>query len=303
METTPDQFQKQIEKAAVLLEALPYLQSFRGSTFLIKVGGSAMEDPALVRGLLRDVVFLEVAGINPVLVHGGGKAISAAMAESGLQPVWIAGQRVTDDAAMEIVERTLTDTINPELVSSIETYGGRAVGVPGREAFIGERLKAWSDEEKKEVELGRVGQVVDFDLEKIFAAIHDERVPVVSPIAKEKGTGLSLNVNADLAASALAGRLQAAKLVFLSDVRGVMSDPRDTGTLIPSIREDEVETMIKDGVIFGGMIPKLRSSVEALQAGVGKVHMIDGRIRHSLLLEIFTDVGIGTEIVKAEADA
>ena len=290
--------QNQIDKAAVLLEALPYLQNFRGSTFLIKVGGSAMEDPALLRRLLRDVVFLEVAGVNPVLVHGGGKAISAAMKESGMEAVFSGGQRVTTDEAMEIVEETLNNKINPELVSMIENFGGRAVGVPGNDVFVGERLTGWSEEEGREVSLGRVGQAVDFNLEAIEKAIQDEVVPVVSPVSAEQETGLALNVNADLAASALAKAIKASKLVFLSDVLGVLGDAKDESTLIPSIKAGEVEGMITDGTIHGGMIPKMRSAVDALQAGVGKVHMIDGRLSHSLLLEIFTESGVGTEILK-----
>ena len=291
-------FQQQIEKAAVLVEALPYLQQFRGHTFLIKVGGSAMDDPDLVKRLLRDVVFMEVAGINPVLVHGGGKAISAAMKSAGLDAEFVGGLRVTSDEAMELVERTLSREINPGLVKGIEQFGGRALGVPGNEAFVGERISGWSQDENREVSLGRVGRVIGFELSKIQAAISTEIVPVVSPIASEKGTLLSLNVNADLAASALAAELKATKLVYLSDVLGLMRDPKDESTLIHSIRADEVEALIADGTIGGGMIPKVRSSVEALRAGVGKVHMIDGRIPHSLLLEIFTTEGIGTEIVK-----
>lgn len=291
-------FQNHIEKAAVLLEALPYLQEFRGKTFLIKVGGSAMDDPALVRRLLRDVVFMEVAGINPVIVHGGGKAISAAMQESGLEAKFVGGQRVTTDEAMDIVEKTLSGTINPGLVEGIESFGGRAIGVRGNEAFIGRRLTGWSDEENREVELGRVGRVTGFDLSKVHAALVSEIVPVVSPVASEEGTKLSLNVNADLAASALAAELKATKLVYLSDVLGLMEDASDESTLIHSLKAGEVEGLIEDGVIGGGMLPKVRSSVEALDAGVGKVHMIDGRISHSLLLEIFTERGIGTEIIK-----
>jgi len=291
-------FQKQIDKAAVLIEALPYLLEFRGQIFLIKVGGSAMEDPALVRRLLRDVVFMEVAGINPVIVHGGGKAISAAMQKAGLEAVFVGGLRVTTDESMEIVERTLNGEINAGLVEGIESFGGKAIGVPGNDAFIGERLTDWSQEENREVELGRVGRVIDFDTSRIRAALATQTVPVVSPIASEVETHLSLNVNADLAASALASELKAAKLIYLSDVLGLMADPDDEDTLIHSLAADEVEGLIAEEVIAGGMIPKIRSSVEALHAGVGKVHLIDGRISHSLLLEIFTEEGIGTEIVK-----
>jgi acetylglutamate kinase len=199
---------------------------------------------------------------------------------------------------MELVERTLSREINPGLVKGIEGFGGRALGIHGNEAFIGERITGWSQDEEREVSLGRVGRVVGFELSKIHAAISTEIVPVVSPIASERDTLLSLNVNADLAASALAAELKATKLVYLSDVLGLMRDPKDESSLIHSLKADEVEGLIADGTISGGMIPKVRSSVEALRAGVGKVHMIDGRIPHSLLLEIFTTEGIGTEIVK-----
>jgi len=292
-----DRFQSQIDKAAVLLEALPYLQEFRGKTFLIKVGGSAMEDATLVRRLLRDIVFMEVAGINPVIVHGGGKAISAAMSEAGLEAAFAGGLRITSDEAMEIVERTLGSQINPGLVEGIETFGGRAVGVSGNETFVGERLTGWSEKEGREIELGRVGRVVGIETARVLAAVAEEVVPVVSPMASERGTGLSLNVNADLAASALAAELKAAKLVYLSDVLGLMRDPAEEASLIHSLRSCEVEGLIEDGIVSGGMIPKLRSSVEALKAGVGKVHLVDGRISHSLLLEIFTNEGVGTEIL------
>lgn len=282
----------------MLLEALPYFQEFRGKVFLIKVGGSAMDDPDLVRRLLRDVVFMELVGINPVLVHGGGKAISAAMKTAGLEATFVGGLRITTDDSMAIVERTLSEEINPGLVKSIIDYGGKAIGVAGIEAFVGERITAWSDEAGRDIELGRVGRVIDIDLSKIEAAISSETVPVLSPVASEAGTGLALNVNADLAASALASKLKAAKLIYLSDVFGLMRDPPDESTLISHVRAEEAEELIAGGVISGGMIPKVRSSVQALEAGVGKVHMIDGRISHSLLLEIFTQSGIGTEIVK-----
>jgi len=287
-----------IDKASVLLEALPYLQEFRGKTFLIKVGGSAMEDSDLVRRLLRDVVFMEVAGINPVLVHGGGRAISAAMEKAGLESEFVGGLRVTTDDAMEIVESTLNEEINPGLVDGIGQFGGKTTGISGMEIFVGERIRAWSAEQAREVELGRVGRVKAIDLGKIKEAIAAEVVPVVSPVAREEKTGLSLNVNADIVASALAAELRAAKLVYLSDVLGLMRDSSDESTLIPSLKSDEVEPLIESGVIGGGMIPKIRSSIDALNSGVGKVHLIDGRLSHSLLLEIFTEKGVGTEILE-----
>lgn len=295
MATTQD-LQEHIDKAAVLVEALPYMQSFRGQVFLIKVGGAAMEDAGLVRRLLRDVVFLEAVGINPVLVHGGGKAISRAMEVRGLEPKFVGGLRVTDEAAISLVEETLRETINPALVEGINHFGGAAIGISGKDVFVGERTTAFCEQEKREIDLGFVGRVIECRLDKIEEAVARELVPVVMPLAAEKGTGHTLNVNADVAAAALAGKLKATKVIFLSDVRGVMRDPKDGETLIDSIDEAEVEKLIAGGVISGGMIPKVRSAVVALEAGVEKAHLIDGRIPHSLLLEVFTDLGIGTMI-------
>ncbi|MGK0186342.1 MAG: acetylglutamate kinase [Verrucomicrobiales bacterium] len=289
--------QEQIDKAQVLIEALPYMQGFRGQTFLIKVGGSAMEDPALVESLMRDIVFMEVIGINPVIVHGGGKAISRAMSAAGLEARFVGGLRVTDEAAVAIVEKTLSQRINPALVQMLTKFGGRGQGFAGTEVFIGERLPPVVNADGTKADLGCVGSVVDFNITKIEAAIAAEEVPVVSPIAKEAMTGQSLNVNADVAAAALAGKLGADKIIFISDVLGVMRDPADRSSLIATITRAEADQLIEDGVISGGMIPKVRSSQECLNAGVEKVHLIDGRIQHSLLLEIFTEDGIGTEIV------
>lgn len=288
---------EQIRKAGVLIEALPYLQQFRGQIFLIKLGGSAMDDPNLVRDLLRDVVFLEAVGINPVLVHGGGKAISAAMAETGQKARFISGLRVTDSSSIEIVEKTLSQVINPRLVKGLVAAGGKALGIPGSKVFLGKKLDATDADTGQPADLGFVGRVTDFNLDAVHQALYEEVTPVLSPIAKQVGTGQTLNVNADLAASALGAKLQASKIIYLSDVLGVMADPSDESTLIPSLNRKAVTQLIKQEVISGGMIPKVRSALEALDAGVGKVHMIDGRIPHSLLLEIFTEQGIGTEIV------
>ena len=284
-------------KAATLIEALPYLQAFRGQTFLIKMGGSAMENPELVKKVMRDIVFLEVVGVNPVIVHGGGKAISAAMAEAGLKAEFIGGFRVTSPEAISIVEKTLTDTLNPGLVDMLREFGGKAVGVPGTDVFIGERIKGINDD-GEHVDIGRVGQVVGSQKEQMQEALNANIVPVISPLASELGTGKPLNVNADLAAAALAKDLRAAKLIYLSDVPGLMQDPAKPETLIPSINTELAAALIADGTISGGMIPKINSALDALNNGVDKVHFIDGRQAHSLLLEIFTNSGIGTEITK-----
>lgn len=287
MNDIPPAMQEQINKAAVLVEALPYMQQFRGKTFLIKVGGSAMEDDDLVRKLMRDIVFMEVVGINPVLVHGGGKAISKAMLDAGLEAKFVNGQRITDDTAISIVEQTLSNEVNPGLVEKLKAYDGKAIGLSGREVFVAERVP----------ELGSVGRVSTCKTQILEALVSSEHVPVVSPVASESSSGAPLNVNADLAASALAAHLKVDKLIYLSDVLGVMRDPADPGTLINTITASGSESLIGEEVITGGMIPKVRSATEALDAGVEKVHLIDGRIPHSLLLEVFTKGGIGTQIM------
>jgi acetylglutamate kinase len=286
-----------VDKANSLIEALPYLQAFRGKTFLIKMGGSAMENPDLVAQVMRDIVFLEVAGINPIVVHGGGKAISAAMEKAGLEAKFVGGFRMTTPEAISIVERVLSEEINPSLVQMIRDFGGKAVGIPGNDVFLGERIKG-TDSDGSKVDIGRVGEVVGCTLSHMESAHQASIVPVISPLAAELGTGKLLNINADLAAAALAKELRVAKLVYLSDVPGLLSDPKDPSSLIKSVTRKEADALIDDGTITGGMIPKIRSAVDALNTGVRKVHFVDGRMAHALLLEIFTDGGIGTEVIR-----
>ena len=285
------------DKANALVEALPYLQAFRGKTFLIKMGGSAMEDPELVARIMRDIVFLEVAGIKPIIVHGGGKAISAAMAAAGLEAQFVGGLRVTTEEAITIVARVLSEEINPGLVRMIRDFGGKAVGIPGNEVFLGEKTHGTAAGGQR-VDIGRVGEVVGCQLAYLEAAHQAGIVPVISPLAAELATDRPLNINADLAAAALAKELRVAKLVYLSDVPGLLADPRDPSSLIRSVTRDQAAALIEDGTISGGMIPKIRSALDALNAGVRKVHFVDGRLPHALLLEIFTDGGIGTEVVR-----
>jgi len=279
------------EKASVLTEALPYLQRFRGKTFLIKMGGSAMDNPELVREVMRDITFLEVAGIKPVIVHGGGKAISAAMENAGLEAKFIGGFRVTTPEAIEIVENTLHGKINQSLVEMINDFGGKATSVHGTSVFSTEQLLAEGG-----LDIGRVGKVTHCHSEEILSALSSGVVPVVSPLGQENKTKHTFNINADLAAAALACTLKPAKLVYLSDVPGLLRDPSDTTTLIESVTRTEAQELMDDGTISGGMIPKITSALEALESGVEKVHFIDGRTPHTLLLEIFTQSGIGTEI-------
>lgn len=285
------------QKADALIEALPYLQAFRSKTILIKMGGSAMENPDLVASVMRDIVFLEVAGINPVVVHGGGKAISAAMEKSGIEAKFINGLRYTSDEAIEVVSRVLSNEINPSLVRMIRDFGGKATGIPGTDIFLGEKIRS-SDAAGNPVDLGRVGEVVGCQPANMGAAHTASIVPVISPLATELATGRPLNINADLAAAALAKELRVSKLVYLSDVPGLLADPKDPSSLIKSINRAEAEALIADGTISGGMIPKVRSAIDALNAGVRKVHFVDGRLPHALLLEIFTDGGIGTEVIR-----
>jgi acetylglutamate kinase len=283
-------------RAAALIEALPYMQKFRGRTFVIKYGGSAMESDDAVERLLRDVVFLEAVGINPVLVHGGGKAISARMREAGLTARFVNGLRVTDEASVRIVEEVLDREVNPRLVATIVEFGGQARGFSGREVLRAEKLPPVDDGHGGTEDIGFVGRVTGVDTTELERVIREERVPVVSPVARG-GDGRTYNINADEAAAAIAGALRAAKLVFLSDVPGLMRDREDPDSLVPTVRAEQVGTLIRQKVLEGGMIPKVQGAVAALQRGVEKTHMIDGRLAHALLLEIFTHEGVGTEIV------
>ncbi len=290
------------EKASVLIKALPYLQRFRGKTFLIKMGGSAMDDPGLVREVMRDIVFLEVAGIKPVIVHGGGKAISAAMEKSGLEAKFVGGLRITTPEAIKIVDRTLHGEINQGLVDAINEFGGRATPIHGTSVFQATQLSG-KDESGEEVDIGMVGRVNHCLTEDLLYALSVGLVPVVSPIGRHIESGEMHNINADLAAAALACALKPAKLVYLSDVPGLLSNPSDQLSLIESITGNEARDLMEDGTITGGMIPKITSALEALESGVEKVHFIDGRTPHTLLLEIFTKSGIGTEIRKTNHPA
>ena len=293
---TPDQ---EIYKDDILIEALPYLQAYRDQTILIKFGGSAMDNPELVKSLMRDIVVMETMGLNPVVVHGGGKAISKAMADAGLEARFVNGLRVTTPEAIDIVERTLSGSINPGLVEMMRGHGGKAVGIPGTNVFVGEKIME-KDAEGNPVDIGMVGNVIGCQLSRVKEALSLQLTPVISPLARELGTNHSLNVNADLAAAALARELKPVKLVYISDVPGLMNDPADPSTIIQSINRKEAFELIEQGIISGGMIPKVKSAVDALNAGVRKVHFIDGRLRHTLLLEIFTPEGIGTEIVREQ---
>jgi len=288
--------QSPVARAEALIEALPFIQKFRGQLFVIKYGGSAMDDEHVVERFLRDVVFLEAVGINPVLIHGGGKTITNRMREAGLKPRFVNGLRVTDEQSIRIVEEVLDNDINPGIVRLLNDFGGKAVGVHGKSVLIGKKLPPQTEGKATRIDLGFVGEVVDVQVEEIERVIADEKVPVISPLARD-GKGVVLNINADVAAGTVAGRLKAAKFIYLSDVPGIMRDPLDKESLIPSVNRQKIEDLLEEEIISGGMIPKVESAMHALAQGVKKVHFIDGRTPHSLLLEIFTNTGVGTEIV------
>ena len=288
--------ESEVLKAEILLDALPYIQQFRDKTFVIKYGGSAMEDEHLVERTLHDVVFLEAVGINPVIVHGGGKAITTRMREAGIKAQFVNGLRVTDAASMAIVEDTLENAINPMIVDKINEFGGKAQSMSGRQVIRARKAPTQSGAKGQQTDLGFVGEVTEVELGAVRAAIARGIVPVISPLGLDPA-GTALNINADVAAGAIAADLGATKLIYISDVRGIMRNPAEVDSLIPSVNRDLIGRLIKDEIIEGGMIPKVESAADALGKGVGKVHLIDGRVAHSLLLEIFTDSGIGTEIV------
>jgi acetylglutamate kinase len=286
-----------IRKADALIEALQYIRTFRGCRTVIKLGGSAMEDPAALHATLQDVVFMETVGLRPVLVHGGGKAIDRAMAAAGLTPVKRQGRRVTDDATLDVVVRVLRDEVNADLVRQVRALGGRAVGLHTGtlQALYGEKLLL-PGANGEPLDLGRVGQVSRVDAHLIEDFTDAGVVPVIPSLAYD-AAGAWLNVNADTAAAAVAAAVRAAKLVFLTDTPGILRDRREPASTIPSLDLAGVSRLVAEGVIDAGMLPKVEACLDSLRAGVGKVHVIDGRLRHSLLLEIYTDRGVGTEIV------
>ena len=287
-----------ITKAGTLLEALPYIQRFRSQTFVVKYGGSFMDspDPQVRNGVARDIVFLEAVGINPVVVHGGGKAITRAMESSGLKANFIQGQRVTDEATANVVERVLSHEINPDVVHTIESFGGKAKGFAGSDIFTCRKLQV-KGPSGEDLDLGYVGEVFKVNVEPLRECIRRSITPVISPTARGED-GKIYNCNADVSAAQTAIALKAKRLVFMSDVPGLMRDPKDPATVISHLQISEVDGLKKAGIVDKGMIPKVDSAVAAIKSGVDKVSFVDGRVEHSVLLEIFTDAGVGTEVVQ-----
>lgn len=286
-----------ISKAATLLEALPYIQRFRSQIFVVKYGGSFMDSPdAEVRHrLARDVVFLEAVGINPVVVHGGGKMITRALENAGIKAEFVQGQRVTTAAVAEVVDRVLSREINPEIVKAIQDFGGKARGFAGSDIF---RCRKFSPPNNTgtPVDVGFVGEVYDVNIDPLRECIRRNVTPVISPTARGFA-GKIYNCNADIAAAKTAIALKARRLVFMSDVPGLLRDPQNDTTLMRHLSASEVPDLKRKGIVDHGMIPKVDSAVAAIASGVEKVQFVDGRIPHSVLLEIFTDAGVGTEVV------
>lgn len=287
-----------IIKASALIEAMEYIRGFKGKIVVVKLGGSILDDMDLQKKLLTDVVFMSTVGIHPILVHGGGKAITSAMNKAGLEPVWIHGRRYTDERTLAIAERTLIKTVNQPICEMLEKMGVKAMGLHSLSscAVFAETLRL-ENEDGRKIDLGLVGKVSSVNGELLGSLCKSGVIPVIAPVARAT-TGGKLNVNADSIAGHVAAAIKAEKLVVLSDTHGIRMDVDDPDSWISSVSETQIEEMIEKQIISSGMMPKVESCIIALDGGVGKAHIIDGRIPHSLLLEIYTDKGIGTQITK-----
>lgn len=294
--------QKIIDKAAVLIEALPFIKAFRGKKIVIKFGGSIMDSENVMKAVLQDIVFMKYVGWLPVIIHGGGKAITEAMNRRGTKPQFVNGLRVTDRETMDVVEDVLAHKINAQIVNLLNAMDGDAVGVSGLDNGLIRVDKmltgsALPESDELPVDLGFVGQVRYINASALNNLILAGKIPVIAPLGLGDD-GQSYNINADLVAGEIASSIGAQKLIYLTDTPGILRTPGDEKSIISTLTRKEAEKLIDDGIINGGMIPKVYSCLEALKFGVNKGHIIDGRIRHSLLLEIFTKEGIGTEILK-----
>jgi acetylglutamate kinase len=288
--------EKLIEKAKVLIESLPYLRAFSGKTVVIKYGGKAMTEEGLKNDFAQDVVLMKYIGLNPVVVHGGGPQINVMMKRLGLEPKFIKGVRMTDAATMEIVEMVLGGIINKEIVTLINRHGGRAVGLTGKDGGLIRARKAkgaeGASESDEPIDMGLVGEVEAVDPGVIRTLEQDRFIPVIAPIGADP-EGRTYNINADWVAGAVAASLKAEKLLLLTDVKGILDEQ---GKFLSTLSKKDASRLIKQGVIKEGMLPKVKAALSAVEGGVSKAHIIDGRVSHALLLEIFTDKGIGTEI-------
>lgn len=286
-----------IRKAKILIEALSWIQRFRGRYIVVKVGGSTLDDVAAVDSLLTDVVLMATVGMKPVIVHGGGKAISSAMSAAGIEPKFVAGRRFTDPQTLQIASRVLVEEICQSIVDRINSNGGRSTGLHFRteNVLTAEKLTL-KDDDGNPVDLGHVGHVTEVDIDTLIRVCSIGSIPVIPSIALTR-VGHRLNVNADTAAAAVARALSAEKLIFLSDIPGILTNIKDPASRLSHVTATQVRALIADGTIAGGMVPKVEAALESLDAGVRKVHIVDASMPHSVLLEIYSDTGVGTEIV------
>lgn len=287
-----------IQKAEVLIEAMPYIADFRDEIIVVKLGGSVQEDVEALKSTLMDVAFMSIVGMLPIVVHGGGKAISRALKESGLETRFVQGLRVTDEPSMRIVEDVIKNQVNRQIASLLPAPMVSAVQLPGDRIFFAVKKTARDPDSGEVFDWGYVGTPTWVDTGPVRALLQTRKIPVICPLGLGSD-GHVYNINADTAAAALAKALPSRKLAYVSDVPGLLRDPSDRGSLIETLPVDQVSGLIREGVISGGMLPKIESCLEALRAGVRKVHLVDGRMPHSLLLEIFTTKGVGTQIVKS----
>lgn len=287
-----------IAKAGALVEAMEYIRQFRGKVVVIKLGGSILDDEALQRKLLVDVVFMQTVGMHPIIVHGGGKAITRAMEQAGFEPVWVQGRRYTDEPTLAIVEHVLVHKTNTPICKTLSELGANPMGLHSLSScvLVAEPLRL-SNGDGRKLDLGLVGNVTEVNALLLKTLCAAGTIPVIAPVARDKSGG-KLNVNADSAAGKVAAAVDAEKLVVLSDTHGILTDLKDPESRISSLDESQIKEMIANGVINAGMMPKVEACLIALEGGVKKTHIIDGRIEHSLLLEIYTEKGIGTQIIK-----
>jgi acetylglutamate kinase len=286
-----------IAKAQTLIEALSYIQRFLDKVVVVKMGGSVMDDERAMSDILTDIVFMNTVGMRPVIVHGGGKAINNAMEKRGLEVQFVQGRRYTDQRTLTVVEHVLCSEVNRQLVTTIEALGSNAMGLHTLSSCVLFGEKLFLEEGDRKIDLGFVGKVTGVNGKLLQLLCQADTVPVIAPLARDK-TGARLNCNADTAAGEVAAALKAEKLVVISDTHGIRRDAKDPSTMIPSLTQAEIQAMIADGTISSGMLPKVEACLKALDAGVAKTHIIDGKIPHALLLEIFSDKGVGTLIQK-----
>ena len=289
-----ENMEKYLSKAEVLIEALPYIQRFNRKIIVVKYGGSAMVDETLKRRVIEDVTLLKLVGFKPIIVHGGGKEISSMVTRLGMEPRFVNGLRVTDEETMEVAEMVL-GKVNKSLVQLVESLGVRAIGISGKDGGLLTVEKKYANGE----DVGFVGEITEVNGDILYDLLEKDFLPIVCPIGMDKDFQ-TYNINADDAACAIARAMKAEKLAFLTDIEGVYKDPKDSDTLISELTVSEAKNLMKEGYIGGGMLPKLQNCMDAIENGVSRVHILDGRIPHCLLLEIFTNKGIGTAILKED---